>query len=48
MILSISLIFMILALVCFVCAAFNVPSSKINLQAAGLALLTIAWLAAGR
>ena len=36
--------FLVAALICFVAAAFGVPS-KVNLEAAGLALLTAAWLA---
>lgn len=43
---SISLIFLILALVCFVVATFNVPA-PVNLIAAGLALLTVASLVLG-
>ena len=37
------LIFIVAALVLFVLAAFNVPSPRVNLTAAGLALLTIAF-----
>ena len=37
------LIFIVAALVLFVLAALNVPSPRVNLTAAGLALLTIAF-----
>ena len=37
------LIFIVAALVLFVLAALNVPSTRVNLTAAGLALLTIAF-----
>lgn len=36
-------IFIVAALVLFVLAALNVPSPRVNLTAAGLALLTIAF-----
>jgi heme A synthase len=36
------LIFLVAALVFFILAAFNTPSSRVNLTAAGLACLTIA------
>lgn len=36
-------ILLVLSLVCFVCAAMNV-SSRINLTAAGLALLVLSYL----
>lgn len=41
---NIALIFMIAALVLFIVSAFGV-ASRVNLQSAGLACATIAWLA---
>ncbi len=40
-----ALVLMILALVLFVMSALNVPSTKIDLTAAGLACVAAAWLA---
>lgn len=40
---TISLVLAIVALICFVLAAIEVPS-RINLTALGLAFLTLTWL----
>ncbi len=37
------LVFIVAALVCFILATFSVPVPRVNLVAAGLALLTIAF-----
>jgi hypothetical protein len=42
MVITLRLILMILALVCFGAAALNVSAPRINLTAAGLFLLTLA------
>ena len=39
-----ALIFMIAAVILFILAAVNVPSSRVNLQAAGLACLTVSLM----
>jgi hypothetical protein len=42
------LIFIVAAFICFVLAAFSVPTPpRVNLQAAGLALLTVAMFFTG-
>jgi hypothetical protein len=43
----ITLILVILALICFVVAAFSLISSKVNLVALGLAILVLAYLLEG-
>jgi hypothetical protein len=43
--LSLSSLFLIIALILFILAAFGVASSKVNLTALGLAFLTAALLA---
>ncbi len=44
---SFALVCVIVALVLFLLASFNVPSSRINLVALGLAFLTLAQLLGG-
>ena len=44
---GVNTILMVLALVCFVLAAFNVVVKKVSLVALGLAFLTLAMLLAG-
>lgn len=45
---SISLILMIVATVLLFCAAFGVPSTRVNLMALGLALWALAEVVTGR
>ena len=44
MTLTLSTILLLLAFVCFVISAMGVPSPRLNLQSAGLALLTLAMI----
>jgi hypothetical protein len=46
--LSLSSLFLIIALILFILAAFGVASSKVNLTALGLAFLTAALMAGQR
>ena len=41
---TIDLVLIVLALVCFVCAAFGVPSSRVSLVPAGLAFWMLSLL----
>lgn len=41
---NLRLVFMILALVCFVLAALEVQTPRINVTGAGLAFAALAWL----
>ena len=48
MTITINLILLVLALILFLLSAVGVPSTRVNLQSAGLALLTLAFVLAHR
>jgi hypothetical protein len=41
---TIQLVFLILALVCFLCSAANMPQSRVNLTALGLAFYILSLI----
>jgi hypothetical protein len=44
---SISVIFLVVALILFLLAAFNVPARSVGLGWLGLAFVTLSWLVSG-